>query len=61
MSPIVATSILSSEPRTAAAAAAAAAQLLGKAGADEVAEPPRKEMAGRVGTTAAKPLIRQHP
>ena len=45
-----------SEPRTAAAAAVAAAQLLGKAGADEVAQPPRTEMAGRVGTPAAKPL-----
>src|SRR5574344_279637 len=29
--------------------------------ADEVAEPPRTELAGRVGATAAKPLIRQHP
>ena len=29
--------------------------------ADEVAEPPRTKLAGRVGTMAAKPLIRQHP
>lgn len=53
MSPIVATSTLSSETRTAAAAAVAAAQLLGKAGADEVAKPPRTDVAGRVGTPAA--------
>ena len=45
-----------SKPRTAAAAMGVAAQLLGKAGADEVAKPPRTEMAGRVGTTAAQPL-----
>ena len=48
--------LTTSEPRTAAAAAVAAAQLLGKAGADEVAEPPRTDVAGRVGTTAAQPL-----
>ena len=29
--------------------------------ADEVAKPPRTELAGQVGATAAKPLIRQHP
>ena len=53
MLPLVVTSSLSTTPRTAAAAAVAAAQLLGKVGADEVAQPPRTEMAGRVGTTAA--------
>ena len=53
--------LLNSEPRTAAAAAGAAAQLLGKAGADEVAEPPRTDVAGRVGKPAAKPLHQQHP
>ena len=53
MYPILATSTLSSEPRTAAAAAVAAAQLQGKAGADEVAKPPRTKLAGRVGTPAA--------
>lgn len=42
-----------SKPRTAAAAAVAAAQLLGKAGADEVAGPPRTDLAGRAGTIAA--------
>ena len=56
MLPLVVTSSLSTTPRTAAAAAVAAAQLLGKAGADEVAKPPRTEMAGRVGKPAAKPL-----
>ena len=56
MSLIVVQRKTTSEPRTAAAAAVAAAQLLGKAGADEVAEPPRTEMAGRVGKPAAKPL-----
>jgi len=45
---------------TAVAAAEAAAQLLGKAGADEVAEPPRTDLAGRVGATATKPPNRQH-
>ena len=61
MTTVIAKLQSSPRPRTAAAAAAAAAQLLGKAGADEVAEPPRTELAGRVGATAAKPLIRQHP
>ena len=53
MLPLVVTSSLSTTPRTAAAAAVAAAQLLGKAGADEVAKPPRTKLAGRVGTPAA--------
>ena len=53
MSLIVAQRKTTSEPRTAAAAAVAAAQLLGKAGADEVAEPPRTNLAGLVGSTAA--------
>ena len=52
MSLIVAQRKTTSEPRT-AAAAVAAAQLLGKAGADEVAKPPRTDVAGRVGTLAA--------
>ena len=53
MSLIVAQRKITSEPRTAAAAAVAAAQLLWKAGADEVAQPPRTDMAGRMGTPAA--------
>ena len=57
MSLIVAQRKTTSEPRTAAAAAVAAAQLLGKAGADEVAKPPRTDVAGRVGKPAAKPLL----
>ena len=57
MLPLVVTSSLSTTPRTAAAAAVAAAQLLGKAGADEVAKPPRMKLAGRVGSPAAQPLI----
>ena len=48
--------LITSESRTAAAAAVAAAQLLGKAGADEMAEPPRTDLAGRAGTPAAQPL-----
>ena len=57
MSLIVAQRKTTSEPRTAVAAAVAAAQLLGKAGADEVAKPPRTDVAGRVGKPAAKPLL----
>ena len=56
MSLIVAQRKTTSEPRT-AAAAVAAAQLLGKAGADEVAKPPRTDVAGRVMKPAAQPLI----
>ena len=53
MSLIVVQRKTTSELRTAASAAVAAAQLLGKAGADEVAQPPRTDVAGRVGTPAA--------
>ena len=53
MPPIVATLLLFASPCIAAAAASAAEQLQGKAGADEVAKPPRTDVAGRVGTPAA--------
>ena len=53
MSLVTSQRLTTSEPRTAAAAAVAAAQLLGKAGEDEVAKPPRTDVAGRVGTLAA--------
>ena len=53
MPSIVPTPLLSSSPRTAAAAAVAAAQLLEQYGADNVAKPPRTDVAGWVVSTAA--------